>query len=74
MLAARSDLALQLLESRNASPASRVIAAVVDGEQAVSAVCWECETQLRNIIQDGQLGIGCAESSLCTYSDHTNFA
>lgn len=53
VFAAHSDLALQLLESRNASAASRVISAVVDGEQAASAVCWECETQLQNIIQGG---------------------
>lgn len=33
VLGAHSDLALQLLESRNASPASRVISAAVDGEQ-----------------------------------------
>lgn len=32
VFAAHSDLALQLLESRNASPASRVISAVVHGE------------------------------------------
>lgn len=37
VFAAHSDLAVQLLESRNAPPASRVISAVVDGEQAVSA-------------------------------------
>lgn len=37
VFSAHSDLALQLLESRNASAASRVISAVGDGEQAVSA-------------------------------------
>lgn len=43
VFAAVSALALQLLEIRNASAASRVISAVV-GEQAGSAVGWGCET------------------------------
>lgn len=54
--------------------ASRVISAVVDGEQAVSAVCWECETQLQSIIQGGHQGMVCSQSSLGTYSDHASFA
>lgn len=71
VFAAHSDLAVQLLESRNAPPASRVISAVVDGEQAVSAG----DVKLSSRTSSGwDQCMECSESSLCTHSEHTSFA